>query len=285
MIRSIKPDEQLCIALVGPFTGIRDDYGKMLERMCNQVSKNYNIRWQIFDDAATPSKAIKCAHNIIDSSASIVVGHLNSYCAEVTAPLYRDNSLPLILPAATKRELTVHENVFRICPHEDIMIAEMERLITHCNGKSVAVYVDGSTYGDYLYQKLCKTIKIENKVVSPNEVICNENYEIIIALGIHHGIAKFINCLNTIERKIDIYCCDDAAIEAFDLLVSNSQHKIHVLRPLGGYSRCSSIALTMAANCISNNEKLSPLAWLMKRGGFDLEREYIDTHYELHAVS
>lgn len=109
-------------------------------------------RLVLYDDAAEAETALRAAADIVRSKPDCVVGHFASAAAEATAPIYKREGLPLLLPAATMSGLTRHANVFRVCDSDEDYVRWLVGAVRERGLRPEAVESDGSLHGNSVVQ-------------------------------------------------------------------------------------------------------------------------------------
>jgi hypothetical protein len=99
----------------------------------------------LFDDEASAEGAASAAREILEARPDAVVGHFASSAAHVAAPLYAAAGLKLILPAATRSDLTQNATTYRVCDHD---AAYVDWLCDTIATPIHAALSDGTAHGD-----------------------------------------------------------------------------------------------------------------------------------------
>ncbi|MDK1313540.1 ABC transporter substrate-binding protein [Pseudoalteromonas ardens] len=276
MMKKVKTD----IALVGPLSGPRSDYGRMLAQVADKLKHSEGIECELFDDEAQPDAIAACTSQIISCGARIVVGHLNSFCATLAAPVYLEKGIPLLLPAATKAELTHFKNVFRICPDEgkmlDMMVAVLEKT------PRLAVFCDGSRYGAHLLHLLRLRLGRSFSCVDKSRLVADTQVDTVLALGVHRNLAELILHLDLNNRSTNVICCDDAAVDEFEHMVAQTRQRVSVIYPVGGFEESVERALRLADQCMIEAPH-EPMSYLQRHQGF-CDREYTMSEFTLRHL-
>ena len=94
------------IAIAGPFTGSRSDYGIRIKQVAAKFKQHSNLRFSFYDDGADVLTSLKVSASIINDNPDVIIGHFNSYCAIAVKEKYQAANIPLILPASTSPKLS-----------------------------------------------------------------------------------------------------------------------------------------------------------------------------------
>ncbi|AHG41162.1 ABC transporter [Pseudomonas syringae CC1557] len=120
------------------------------------VARNFipnlaQVQWHFLDDGADAVRGADVAQRMIDWQADLVIGHFSSDAAVSAAPRYEQAGIALLTPAATIDRLTQeHRNVFRFCPSDRQLAADLVRWLVARQWASVQVDADGSAHGQAL---------------------------------------------------------------------------------------------------------------------------------------
>lgn len=106
-----------------------------------------DCRIECYDDGADAVTAAKVAIEIVEHGAYAVVGHFSSSAAAAAAPIYAKAGLPLLLPAATARQLTVHSSTYRVCDHDDSYARAVHKFCAQQDLQINQIEHDGSIHG------------------------------------------------------------------------------------------------------------------------------------------
>ena len=77
-----------------------------------------SIELSLYDDRADAVHAVRIAQTIVADQPDCVVGHFLSDAAHAAAPFYGEAGIPLLLPAATRSDLTQFATTYRVCDSE-----------------------------------------------------------------------------------------------------------------------------------------------------------------------
>ncbi|MCF5163369.1 ABC transporter substrate-binding protein [Pseudomonas congelans] len=114
----------------------------------NCIAGLERVQWHFLDDAASAVGGADVARHMIDWKANLVIGHFSSDAAMGAAPLYRHAGIALLTPAATIDCLTLeHHNVFRFCPSDRQLAADLVRWLATRQWPRVHVQADDSAHG------------------------------------------------------------------------------------------------------------------------------------------
>lgn len=115
------------------------------------------------NDHASPVGGQGAAEQILRSGAAAVVGHYASGAALAAAPLYSAAGRPLLLPAATAEQLTVHPGVYRICDSDRDYADWIGEQLAALGVRRVFVGTDGSSHAESVRQGLQRALPPERR--------------------------------------------------------------------------------------------------------------------------
>lgn len=116
------------------------------------------IQWRFLDDGADARRGAEVARQFVEWRADVVIGHFSSDAAMGAAEVYRQAGIPLLTPAATFDGLTQqHANVFRFCPSDRQLAADLVDWLTGRKWQVVHVSADDSAHGQGLASAIAKT--------------------------------------------------------------------------------------------------------------------------------
>lgn len=126
----------------------------------NFVKGLHNVQWHFLDDGADPVRGADVARRFIDWGADVVIGHFSSDAAVAAAGLYRQAGIALLTPAATLDRLTLeHDNVFRCCPCDRRLAADLAGWLKARRWQVVHIDSDDSAHGRALAEALKQAAK------------------------------------------------------------------------------------------------------------------------------
>ncbi|CAM3124890.1 ABC transporter [Pseudomonas floridensis] len=109
------------------------------------------VQWRFLDDGASAARGAEVAQQLIDWQADLVIGHFSSDAAIGAAPLYQKAGIALLTPAATIDLLTrEHPNVFRFCPSDRRLAADLTQWLAARRWQAVYLQADDSAHGQAL---------------------------------------------------------------------------------------------------------------------------------------
>lgn len=148
------------IAVVAPLSGPSKQFGLDLSAGVQQAIDDANARRGLadfgfvmhsFDDQADPGIAQQEAQfALVDESTSFVIGHLGAQETLLALPVYYQQRVPLIIPTVPLAALTQqgYDNVFRVCPSDDIEGQQDARYAERVlKAKKAAVLYEENDYG------------------------------------------------------------------------------------------------------------------------------------------
>ncbi|CAI0866709.1 ABC transporter substrate-binding protein [Serratia ficaria] len=115
---------------------------------------------KIVNDEKSPAGGKRAAIELIEWGAKVVVGHFSSFAALAALPLYIRQSIPLILPASTARELGKYNKVNRteVLKYQKddaaLMAYCVDDSIINCQGGNVYAVVQDNPYANHMIEHL-----------------------------------------------------------------------------------------------------------------------------------
>jgi len=143
-----------CVACLDPQISVHTPGFLKAVRLARSFALSPDVQVDLYNDDACAAGAARAAQQIIASKPDIVVGHFASSAAQAAAPLYAEAGLPLILPAATRTDLTQTPGTYRICDNDRDYVTWLCRAL---NGPIHAAYSDGSAHGDSVVAAVQRT--------------------------------------------------------------------------------------------------------------------------------
>lgn len=224
---------QLRIAVPVTLSGPRAAYGNMVREVVAEFANIADLNIELFDDKADPAFAATLASTILTSNSDVVVGHFNSDCARVAAPIYAAKGLPLVLPASTALGIPDGRNVFRVCSDEDQEAREIVVLINKiAKDREVCVWCDGSSYSRRIRDQVeaIYGAPLENLM---NIVLRRESCNLVVLyFGSHVSIMNQFASEGMSWGGVSV-CCDDCSIDDF---LSRARPNTWVCMPNRPYS-------------------------------------------------
>lgn len=172
------------IASVGPMTGPFTQYGDMSRQAVLTAIEQYNakggVNGHIFelvsvDDACEPKQGPIAANSVINQKINFVIGPLCSGVTLGAAPIFDEQGVVMITPAATSPSVTEDRNyqyIFRTIGRDDQQGEVAAKFITHLKPKKIAIFHDKQTYG---------------------QGVANATYQYLKKLGVEVAIFEGIN--------------------------------------------------------------------------------------------
>jgi branched-chain amino acid transport system substrate-binding protein len=190
------------------------------------------------DDKANPEHAVAVAKSFVDAGVCCVVGHFNSECAAAAGQVYRDNLVPLLLPASTKPGLASGIKAFRLCPTDDAQVQAMAGWIRARRVTAAGVWVDDTVYGrrlSSLFMTACARTGITVAPI-PTGGSATLDPAAIAFFGAHHAVARSVLDMRRRGSRALALCCDDCTIDEFRHLVE-CQHEVFLAVPRPGFKQ------------------------------------------------
>lgn len=120
----------------------------LFEQCCSQYQgKGDDVSIKLFNDNADADTAAQVAADICEWRPHAVIGHFASAAAAAAAPAYAALDIPLLLPAATARHLTLSATTYRICDHDDTYAQAIEHFCRRHYLRLDEIRHDGSVHG------------------------------------------------------------------------------------------------------------------------------------------
>ena len=140
-----------CVACLDPAISVHTPGFLRAVALARALALPAGVRVDLYDDRASAEGGASAAQRIVADRPDVVVGHFASAAARAAAPLYARAGLPLILPAATRTDLTRHRGVFRVCDNDRDYVDWLCDAI----GRPIhAALSDGSAHGDSVVQRV-----------------------------------------------------------------------------------------------------------------------------------
>lgn len=264
------------IGVVGPFTGSRSAYGKLLRRAISRASQGVeNINWIVCDDRADPIQSKNAAEYLIKQGVTAVIGHFNSECALLVAGLYESAQIPFLAPASTHPDLTSlgKEFVFRICPTDTQQIDRVSRFIKRHDLTQTLVVSDGSFYGNSLASRL--------------DFPKSSSYQAVFFCGSHINSSK---CLSEYRRQGfsgAFIASDDSKIEDFIRLANGNTENTYVLGFRETYEEACFFGAKILATLLGRypNIRHHELSNLIRQDHFSENGERLGTQWSVWEIN
>ncbi|MCM3216676.1 ABC transporter substrate-binding protein [Niallia taxi] len=231
------------IAVVGPFSGPRAVYGKMLKKGIFELCQEYpdQLEIEFFDDRGDPSNAEQIARRIVARNKVAVIGHFNSFSALNALPFYRKAKIPLLLPASTNMDISKSfNNILRFCSND---LKQVHTIKSYCLKNNLLkgfLFHDETQYGKELI-----TLFKENS--SPISVLSFEDSELeeenfVFFAGTHYNAAQTVMELRRRKFQGTIFLSDDSYTDEFIELVNDHTSKCLVISSQETYEETTYMA-------------------------------------------
>jgi hypothetical protein len=270
------------IGIVGPFSGPRDCYGKLLKQLTIQskIADHANILF--CNDQANADIAEKVAEILVKKKVDCVIGHFNSASAERASSIYTKYNIPLLMPASTKPSLTSYPLTFRICPNDFQQILAMVEFIKSKNISSITIWNDGSHYGKSISELFMQYNSLKQcQIINDNTI---HEKGVFICFGAHYHVADKINEIKKIQPNIMILCCDDCSIYEFTTIVEN-KNNIWYASPAPDYAQCIVYALNLIKYYAYSGQPLKLNEWLKNHNSFTSNRESLHAKFKIISLA
>ncbi|MFX1445985.1 MAG: branched-chain amino acid ABC transporter substrate-binding protein [Promethearchaeota archaeon] len=183
-VNCAKKTKKIKIGIVGALTGPQAtfglDYLNAAKLAVNEANLEggvlgKNIELVPMDDKADPKEAVSVAHKLVsDPDVVAVVGYPNSGNALPASKIFHENMVPLVITAATNPKITQQgfENLFRICPTDDIQgPAAADFAINILKKKNFSLIHDKTAYGQGLAEEFKRKLQMEGCEIVAYETI------------------------------------------------------------------------------------------------------------------
>ncbi|MEU2913537.1 FAD-dependent oxidoreductase [Streptomyces massasporeus] len=260
------------VAVVGPFSGPRASWGRLLtDAMKSRLDSG--ISWEPHDDRGDAGTAAKVGDAIVANGGfTAVVGHFNSMGAARVMDRYRDAGLPLLLPLATAPGLLTAPGALRWCAHDTGQVEALIGAARHLGHRAPHIADDGSTYGRRLADRFRDLLPCSG----PSGPL-----DAVVVCGTHAGAAATARRLRAEGFGGRFLFTDDCAVDDFPDLLGAAAGDAHVARLRGGARRHVEAAFNclvdaLMANPGSRGDEL--LTALRKHAGigFDARGDAVD---------
>jgi glycine/D-amino acid oxidase-like deaminating enzyme/ABC-type branched-subunit amino acid transport system substrate-binding protein len=226
--------ERASVAVVGPFTGPRAAWGKLLQEAA--ATRGDAVRWRFFDDEGDADVARDRGRDVISEGGhAAVIGHFNSLGASATLPLYASAEMPVLLPLATRPGLLAHAGgwALRFCPDDAAQAAAICRKAAADRQPELIVMHDGTQYGRELaacFEALTSTpitISTEDASGRPPATAA------VVLCGAHHTVAALVQRIRAGGHRGPLIVTDDCQVAEFRHLAGQAADEALVARMTG----------------------------------------------------
>lgn len=107
-----------CVACLDESRSIHTRTFRRAIELFQELVADDTIELSLYDDSAEALQAARIAQTIVANQPDCVVGHFLSDAAHAAAPFYAEAGIPLLLPAATRSDLTQFATTYRVCDSE-----------------------------------------------------------------------------------------------------------------------------------------------------------------------
>lgn len=216
MARDARDIPDVRVAVVGPFSGPRAAWGRLLT---SAAARHPGVRWEFHDDRGDQVVAARIAAGVVTGGYAAVIGHFNSLGARASLPLYASAGLPVVLPLSTRPGLADgYRNAVQWCPDDLDQVAAL-RLVAATHGvRRLGVRHDGTDYGRGMAELF------GGEADGDGLVVC----------GTHHGSAARARELRADGFAGPLYFTDDCAVDEFAELAGDAADGARVVRLTGG---------------------------------------------------
>ncbi len=173
---TVRAQDTIKIAIVGPVTGPVAQYGDMQMMGANMAIEQINAKGGVngkkleavpLDDVCEPKQAVAVANKVVNEGITFVVGHLCSGSTQPASAIYNEEGIVMITPASTNPDITRqgYDQVFRTIGTDDQQGPVAGNYIADkIKPKTLAILHDKQQYGQGIATEVRKTI--ENKGVN-----------------------------------------------------------------------------------------------------------------------
>lgn len=201
--------EQIKIGVAGPLTGEQGKAGQDILHGVQLAVSECNARGGVLgrrvvivagDDRASDKEAASIATTLCNQGVVGVIGHYNSHCSIAASQIYHQRGVPQISPASTNPRFTEqgYGNVFRICGRDDQQgQVAAEFAVKTLAVKKVAIFHDGTTYGQGLAEEFKKSLPLasEDKKKEPLVTVVSEQQIPLAAEGTVPDYGRYLDPL------------------------------------------------------------------------------------------
>lgn len=167
-----------CVACLDPKISVHTPGFLRAVELAQEYALGPDVQIDLYNDLASAKGATLVCEDIIADQPDIVVGHFASSAACAAAPRYAQAGIQLILPAATRSDLTQHACVFRVCDNDTDYVAWLCAAL----GRPInAVRSDGSAHGD----SVIEMVK-QNPAFTPSNLA-----ETVLISGLYNSTIAF----------------------------------------------------------------------------------------------
>lgn len=225
------------IAIVGPFTGLYQAYGKQLLLAANKAINSSNLELIPFDDQCNIDIAKSIATQIIsDPNIKAVIGHSCPFVNKYVSKIYAKHGILQFIPIATSPEITEQNinTLFRMCGSIDREAQFISNFIAkQFNNKKIAILhtadIHNKELAEYLQESLVtlkifpalyqnisidfinNPIKIKNLINKLKKL----KIDIIVFNGLYKETANFIKIMRIKKIQIPLIINSSTAIKGF----------------------------------------------------------------------
>lgn len=208
--------EKIKIGVAGPLTGEQGKAGQDLLHGVQLAVSECNARGGVLgrrvvivagDDRASDKEAASIAATLCNQGVVGVIGHYNSHCSIAASQIYHQRGVPQISPASTNPKFTEqgYANVFRTCGRDDQQGKVAAEFALNTLGvKKVAIFHDGTTYGQGLaeeFKKALPTTAVDKKK-EPQVAVVSEQQIPLAAEGTIPDYGRYLDPLLSLNPDL-----------------------------------------------------------------------------------
>lgn len=174
----------------------------------NSLPHLQQVQWRFLDDGAHAGRGATVARQFVDWRADVVIGHFSSDAAMGAAQVYQRAGIALLTPAATLDDLTLqHANVFRFCPSDRQLAADLVAWLHGREWRVVHVSADDSAHGQGLARAIVRAAGRQGLRVVPQP----EQAQVEVFAGRLRASRQHWHARRAAGSKTPLVLTDDAA--------------------------------------------------------------------------
>ncbi|MCX4746940.1 FAD-dependent oxidoreductase [Kitasatospora sp. NBC_01287] len=253
---------QPTVAVVGPFSGPRAQWGELLTAGALAV-RGYPVRWEPIDDRGEAERAARIARRVVgEGRFAAVLGHFNSTGAALALPVYRAAGLPVLLPLATAHGLLKpHAGAaLRFCPDDAGQAAAIVRACRRAGQRRLAVVHDATGYGRRLAELLTaaggeRAVAVHDGTAAGHggPALDTPAGTARVYCGEHHRVAAMLRRHGPAPDGGLVVVSDDCDVPEFAGLAGPAAHGALVARIAGGPQSRVTAAFAALASALAKH--------------------------------
>lgn len=217
-----------CVACLDPTRSVHTrTFLRAIEFFQQCLAGDATIR--MYDDGADAAHAENVARTIVADQPDCVVGHFLSDAAYTAAPIYADANLTLLLPAATRTDLTNFATTFRVCDSEVDYVHWLIQQLNELNWRPRTLLPDETLHAQGLASELSKHLPMDIETGNCQIIIGRyEHCKLQIVMALEHQDDLPLTLL-TDDAASEELCAD---LQALGVPLYQHQLLVAALRPV-----------------------------------------------------